>query len=219
MDSKFDDNLNSLILEAKFGNREAIRKLWILCQPIVNLNVKRFSSLVKGFRQYRDIFYNESYVFFWDIINSYDFNGKYCFFYYLGDQLLEKTTQKIKGINLLPEEFIERTKLLDFEESFEPLSRETKALRKSLKKSTPKQLQAIHLKHFRGMSNEKAGRIIGITYNNVRRRLVFVYRRTKRYIKRLIKNERQNDKRRTKRRNAKLSRQKLINERTNGMAS
>lgn len=200
--NKFEDDINKLILEAKLGDRESMRKLWLLCQPIVELNVKRFSNLIKGFRQYRDIFYNESYLFIWDIVNSFDFDGKYCFFYYLSDQLIEKTIQKIRGINILPEELIDRKKLLDYSELFEPISLERKALRESLRKSTPKQIQAVYWKHFNGFSNEECGKRIGITYNNVRRRLVFVYRRTKRHIKRLTKNEHK----RISKRSRKLSR-------------
>jgi hypothetical protein len=214
--NKFEDDVNNLILEAKFGNRESLRKLWLLCQPVVDLNVKRFSNLVKGFRQYRDIFYNESYIFFWDIVSSFNFDGKYCFFYYLSEQLIEKTIQKIRGINILPEELIDRNKLLDYTELFEPILLERRALRDSLRNSTSKQIQAIYWKHFNGLSNEECGKRIGITYDNVRQRLVFIYRRTKRYTKRLIKNEHK----RISKRSRKLPRQKSnpINKAKNGLA-
>ena len=183
-------DVDRLILGAKIGNRDSFRELWGMYQPIVIRNIDSFCSLVKGFEQYRDFLRHESYVYFWDIINSYEFDGKYNFAYYLSEEIRAKTKDKIKGDNLLPEELIDGEKLRNYT-SYRDVSlrHRLSEVREMMNRLTPKQLQAVYLYHYKGMAQWKAAEVVGISQVGLRKRLKQSYTKILKYIKRKREHE------------------------------
>ncbi len=189
INKKEDDfliNITNEILLAKLGSRPAFMKLWDFYKPIVVRNVDRFCNLSKGFEQYRIIMLKDSYVFFWDIINSYDFNSDIIFSYYVDSQLLDKTRQKIKGNRHLPSELMLDEKIRDFRGYKNKTNRNSLIdLRISMKNLTQKQLKSIYLYHYVGLEQDKAAQKEGISQKTLSRRLVKAYKRLKKPLKKL----------------------------------
>lgn len=193
-------NLDKLILGAKIGSRDSFHELWAMYQSVVIKNIDSFCSIVKGFDQYKDILRHDSYVYFWDIINSYDFDGKYNFSYYVSEELRRKTKDKIKGHNLLPEELIDDEKLRNYSGYRDIVYRARLAeVREMMKKLTPKQLQAVYLYHYCDMPQWKAAEVVGISQVGLRKRLVQAYKKIIKYIKRKREDELKQRKRKQKR--------------------
>ena len=196
----FKDDVEKLILEAKIGNRNSFKKLWEIYYPIIILNVDRFCHSINGFSQYRDVILYDSHIFFWDVIGKYSFEYPYGFGYYLNDQLLVKTSDKIRGNKLLPQELIDQEKLRAFSGYKDLYYRSQIALTRDLmKKLSPKQLQAVYFYHYRNLSQREAAKEVGISQVGLRKRLVQSHTKIKKFMKRIIENERKKKHKRIRR--------------------
>ena len=100
------EQIDKLVLEAKCGNKSSFDKIWDMYQPLMHRIVRKVISEFPSARQHEFDIKNDCYIYFWDIINSFDFNDKYYFSYFLKRELIKMVIKNLKNKYIIEKENI-----------------------------------------------------------------------------------------------------------------
>lgn len=176
--------IDQLVLNAKCGDKESFQTLWGMYQPLVMKVVNSVCNKSRYVAQFKQDLIHECYILFWEIINSFDFEGEYYFSYYLKRQAVKLMGKLVEERYKVP---MEQVGLIDdvaifHDADFETERDKIRNLRYAMRKLSGKQLQAVFLYYHKGLTQQQAAQKLGISQVGFRKRLVQSYAKMKKII-------------------------------------
>lgn len=183
------NNINALVLKAKAGNRDSLKRLWELYQDLIQQIINGFIINCTNLFPYKHDMYQLSYMYFVRIVGEFSFTKDIYFGYFLKRQIVDRLYEKLRNKEWILED-IDPDIVMDHSGDFNNIHRnKIKKLRIVMKKLTSKQLQAVSLYHFGEMTQSEAAKIVGISQIGLRKRLNQSYTKINKLLRRMKEHE------------------------------
>lgn len=171
-------DLNRLVLGAKIGNKNDFMFLWKIYGFLIDDIFLSFCKVYKFLEPIKPEIFRDFYIYFWDAIKDYDFEGCWGFSYFLKIYIIKRMLKKIKREYRLDESkviSVEAVKsLITSKDSVDFKKNDMDRYHSFIKSLSGNQKKVFILSKYDNKTLEEIGVLLGISKDAVIKRMDYV---------------------------------------------
>ena len=173
--------INKLLIEAKIGNKTSFNELWRIYRPLLKDIMFSFKKVYKFLKFAEFDIFQKFNIFFWRMISKYSFSSDVGFSHFLKTNIILMMIEDIKREHRLSDKetiSLQAIESLIINKKPDRRKIENKEkIRNITKIFTTKQLQAVIMYHYYGMTIAKCSELLDIRFDTFQDRLFESYKK------------------------------------------